>query len=63
VFRGPTARFWRIILKADLLTRLGRGDEAAGAYRRALELTANEAERAFLTGRLAALGSSGARPE
>lgn len=36
--------------------RPGRNDEAAGAYRRALELTANEAERAFLAGRLAALG-------
>jgi RNA polymerase sigma-70 factor (ECF subfamily) len=50
-------------VKADLLARLGRDDEAAGAYRRALELTANEAERAFLAGRLAALGSSGARAE
>jgi RNA polymerase sigma-70 factor (ECF subfamily) len=43
-------------VKADLLARLGRDDEAAAAYRRALELTANEAERAFLAGRLAALG-------
>ena len=50
-------------VKADLLGRLGRRDEAAGAYRRALELTANEAERAFLTGRLAALGTSGAEEE
>jgi RNA polymerase sigma-70 factor (ECF subfamily) len=50
-------------VKADLLDRLGRRDEAAGAYRRALELTANEAERAFLTGRLAALGASGAQAE
>jgi RNA polymerase sigma factor (sigma-70 family) len=43
-------------VKADLLARIGRDAEAAAAYRRALELTANEAERAFLTGRLAALG-------
>ena len=43
-------------VKADLLARVGRDDEAAGAYRRALELTANEAERAFLAERLAALG-------
>ena len=43
-------------VKADLLARLGRDDEAAGAYRRALELTANEAEQAFLAERLAALG-------
>jgi predicted RNA polymerase sigma factor len=50
-------------VKADLLARLGRTDEAAGAYRRALELTANEAERAFLAERLAALGRNGARPE
>jgi RNA polymerase sigma factor (sigma-70 family) len=50
-------------VKADLLVRLGRDDEAAGAYRRALELTANEAERAFLAGRLAALGSSRTRAE
>jgi predicted RNA polymerase sigma factor len=42
-------------IKADLLQRLGRTDEAATAYRRALELTGNEAERAFLTGRLTAL--------
>ncbi len=35
--------------KADLLRRLGRLDEAAQAYRAALELTANEAERSFLS--------------
>ncbi|PAZ11179.1 RNA polymerase subunit sigma-24 [Streptomyces sp. SA15] len=39
-------------IKADLLRRLGRTDEAAAAYRQALELTGNEAERAFLTARL-----------
>jgi RNA polymerase sigma-70 factor (ECF subfamily) len=43
-------------VKADLLARVGRDDAAAAACRRALELTANEAERAFLAGRLAALG-------
>lgn len=42
-------------VKADLLARLGRWAGAAAAYRRALDLTANEAERAFLSGRLAAL--------
>jgi RNA polymerase sigma-70 factor (ECF subfamily) len=41
--------------KADLLRRLGRNDEAAAAYRSALELTDNEAERDFITGRLAEL--------
>ncbi len=35
-------------ITADLLARLGRADEAAGAYRQALALTTNEAERAFL---------------
>ncbi|MGW5285190.1 RNA polymerase sigma factor [Streptomyces collinus] len=39
-------------IKADLLQRLGRTDEAAVAYRQALELTGNEAERTFLIGRL-----------
>jgi RNA polymerase sigma-70 factor, ECF subfamily len=35
--------------RADLLARAGRRDEALAAYDRALELTTNEAERAFLT--------------
>jgi RNA polymerase sigma-70 factor, ECF subfamily len=39
--------------RADLLRRLGRGDEAAAAYRRALELAANPMERVFLERRLA----------
>jgi RNA polymerase sigma-70 factor (ECF subfamily) len=42
-------------VKADLLTRLGQRAAAAAAYRQALDLTANEAERAFLTARLAAV--------
>ena len=41
--------------RADLLRRLGRGDEAAAAYRRALELAANPMERVFLERRLAGL--------
>jgi RNA polymerase sigma-70 factor (ECF subfamily) len=41
--------------KADLLRRLGRNAEAADAYRTALELTDNEAERDFINGRLAEL--------
>jgi RNA polymerase sigma-70 factor (ECF subfamily) len=41
--------------RADLLRRLGRRDEAAAAYRRALALTTNDVERAFLTARLSAL--------
>ena len=39
-------------IKAELLSRLGRTDEAAAAYRRAFDLAANEAERAFLAGQL-----------
>jgi len=38
--------------RADLLRRAGRLDEAAGAYRRALDLSANAAERRFLEDRL-----------
>ena len=38
--------------RADLLRRLERWSEAEAAYRRALELTTNGAERAFLEGRL-----------
>jgi RNA polymerase sigma-70 factor, ECF subfamily len=41
--------------RADLLRRLGRADEARGAYARALELTQPGAERRFLEGRLADL--------
>ena len=41
--------------QADLLRRLGRFDEAGVAYARARELTANEAERAFLDKRIAEL--------
>lgn len=39
--------------RAELLRRLGRPDEAKRAYRRALDLTDNAAERRFLQGRLA----------
>jgi RNA polymerase sigma-70 factor, ECF subfamily len=39
--------------RADLLRRLGRHSEAAAAYREALALTANRAERGFLERRLA----------
>ena len=40
-------------IKADLLSRIGRTSEAADAYRRAFDLAANEAERAFLAGQIA----------
>ncbi|WFE51267.1 DUF6596 domain-containing protein [Micromonospora sp. WMMD1155] len=41
--------------RADLLRRLGRYDEAAEAYRSALELVGTEPERAYLLGRLRAV--------
>jgi RNA polymerase sigma-70 factor (ECF subfamily) len=41
--------------RADLLRRAGRPDEARAAYERAHELATNDAERAFLERRLAAL--------
>jgi len=42
--------------RADLLRRLGRRAEAATAYRRALQLATNRAERRFLARRLADVG-------
>jgi RNA polymerase sigma-70 factor (ECF subfamily) len=38
--------------RAELLRRLGRREDSAAAYRRALELTGNAVERRFLEGRL-----------
>lgn len=47
-------------VRADLLRRLGRADEAAESYRRALSLVSNDAERVFLEKRLLeTLGGSG----
>ncbi len=45
--------------RADLLRRLGRSGEAADAYRQALDLVSNEAERVFLQGRLAQVEGTG----
>jgi len=44
--------------RADLLRRLGRREEAREAYRRAVGLAANPAERAFLTARLEQLSTT-----
>ena len=44
--------------RADLLRRLGAREDAAAAYRRALELTVDPAERRFLERRLASPGES-----
>nr|WP_232792540.1 RNA polymerase sigma factor [Actinacidiphila yeochonensis] len=46
-------------IRADLLRRLGRWDEAAASYREALALAATDAERRFLTRRLAQVPSAG----
>jgi RNA polymerase sigma factor (sigma-70 family) len=43
--------------RADFLRRLGRSDDAGSAYRRALPLTRNPAERRFLERRLAELAN------
>jgi len=45
--------------RADLLRRLGRAAEASAAYARAVALTTNEAERAYLARMLATLQSHG----
>jgi RNA polymerase sigma-70 factor (ECF subfamily) len=42
----------KLVAQADLLRRLGRDDEAAAAYRRALGLTAAGAEQDYLRRRL-----------
>jgi RNA polymerase sigma-70 factor (ECF subfamily) len=44
--------------RADLLRRLGRRDEAAAAYREALQLAITDAERRYLSRRLAELVSA-----
>ena len=45
--------------RADLLRRLGRREEAAAAYRRALALVGTAPERAYLERRLAAVSRAG----
>lgn len=44
----------RAAARADLLRRLGRADEAAAAYHEAIARTTNQAERAYLEGRVRA---------
>jgi len=52
--RGALASYHLLpAARADLLKKLGRFEEAAAAYRRALSLVANEPERRFLERRLA----------
>lgn len=47
-------------VRADFLVRLGRRAEAAAAYRSALTLAGNDADRTFLEARLRALGRGAA---
>jgi RNA polymerase sigma-70 factor (ECF subfamily) len=57
--RGELTRYHLLhAARADLLRRLGRTEEAAEAYRRARDLTANPVERSFLERRLAELPSA-----
>ena len=60
---GPDARLagyhYLPAAKADLLRQLGRAREAELAYREALELADNEAERAFLAGQIVTLSHAG----
>jgi RNA polymerase sigma-70 factor (ECF subfamily) len=44
--------------RADLFRRAGRYDEATPAYRRALELTRNDVEHAYLERRLREMNSA-----
>jgi len=44
------------VARADLLRRVDRIEEAAEAYRRAIELSGNPVQRSFLEGRLAEIG-------
>ncbi|HEU5056927.1 MAG TPA: hypothetical protein VFU21_10405, partial [Kofleriaceae bacterium] len=58
VARGELAHYHLLpAARADLLRRLGRTGEAADAYRAAIALAGNDAERRFLVRRLAELES------
>lgn len=46
--------------RADMLRRLRRWEEAAAAYRRAMELTSNQVEHQFMERRLAEIRAAGA---
>jgi RNA polymerase sigma-70 factor, ECF subfamily len=49
---GSTHRPGLSAARSDVLARLGRGEEAAAAYREALALTTNAVERRYLAHRL-----------
>ncbi len=57
--RGELLEYYLLwAAEADLLRRLGRRNEAATAYRRALGLVTSEPERRFLSRRLAEVGGA-----
>lgn len=57
---GPLAGYHLLpAARADLLRRAGRGPEAAVAYRQAIALASNDAERRYLAQRLAGLDADG----
>jgi RNA polymerase sigma-70 factor (ECF subfamily) len=58
--RGALASYHLLpATRADLLRRLGRNDEAADAYRAAARLAGTDAERRYLTRRLAETAAAG----
>jgi len=59
----PALRDYHLLpaARAEFLRRLGRGQEAAVEYRRALRLADNPREQAFLAARLAACEGAGQR--
>ncbi|MFI9007690.1 RNA polymerase sigma factor [Actinosynnema sp. NPDC053489] len=60
---GSLARYHLFhAVRAELLRRLGRDGEAEGAYRRALELAGNDAERDLLLDGLGSVAGSGPPP-
>lgn len=57
---GPLAGYHLLhAARADLLRRSGRLEAAVGAYREAIALAGNDAERAYLERRLAEVGGAG----
>ncbi|MBS1883315.1 MAG: sigma-70 family RNA polymerase sigma factor [Actinobacteria bacterium] len=58
IAKEPALRDYHLLpsVRADLLARLGRGEEAAAEFRRAAELTENASERALLLRRATEVG-------
>ena len=61
---GPLSGYrWLHSTRADLMRRLERFEESAEGYRRALSLSENASEQAFLSARLANVEASAARSD